>query len=145
MAKPTQEDAHLVIELAQLGSQMVHPDARGWIWSEQFVADGAAFFRQYPPGSENFSLVTNLAAWYETVATLWKRRLVNEELLFDWIWVAGTWDRLKPILLVMREQSGTAQLWANFEAMAAAQAEAVRTAATDRAETASVATGSQAS
>jgi hypothetical protein len=122
MAGPTKEDAQLMIQLAQLGAQMVDPEARGWIWSEQFVADGEDFFRRYPPGTEKFSLVNNLAAWHETVATLWRRGLISEELLFDWLWVAGTWDRLKGILLAMREESGTPQLWANFEAMATAQA-----------------------
>jgi hypothetical protein len=121
MTEATKDDAHLVIELAQLGTQLVHPKARGWVWSDDFVSDGADFFEKYPPGSEEFDYVSSLAAWYETVATLWKRGLVNEELLFDWLWVAGMWDRLKSILLVMRDQ-GTPRLWENFEAMAEAQA-----------------------
>jgi hypothetical protein len=121
MAEPTKDDAQLMIQLAQLGAQMVEPEARGWIWSEQFVSEGEEFFRKYPPGTEKFSLVSNLAAWHETVATIWKRGLVSEELLFDWIWVPGSWERLKGILLTMREQAGTSQLWANFEAMAEAQ------------------------
>jgi hypothetical protein len=121
MAEPTYEDAQLVIQLAQLGSQMVDPKARGWIWSDEFVADGAEFFEKYPPGSEEFNYVSSVAAWHETVATLWKRRLVNEDLLFDWLWVGGMWDRVKGVLLAMRERSGTAGLWENFEAMAEAQ------------------------
>ena len=121
MGEPTQDDAHLLIELAQLGSQMVDPKVRGWIWGDDFVADPDEFFNKYPPGTDEFTMVSGLAAWHETVATLWKRGLVNEELLFDWLWVEGTWDKLKPILLAMREQSGTPQLWANFEAMAEAQ------------------------
>ena len=46
MAEPTKDDAHLVIELAQLGSQMVHPKARGWIWSDELVSDGDEFFEK---------------------------------------------------------------------------------------------------
>ena|SRR5712691_8304863 len=125
MAEPTQDDAHLMIELAQLGSQMVDPKARGWIWSEEFVSDGAEFFEKYPPGTDEFNYVSSLAAWHETVATLWKRGLISEELLFDWLWVAGVWDKVKGILLAMREQAGTPQLWENFEAMAEAQVGAV--------------------
>src|SRR6266536_1367642 len=121
MAEPTREDAHLMIELAQLGSHTIHPKARGWIWSDKFIADPAEFFASYPPGSDEFDYVGGMAGWHETVATLWKRGLVSEELLFDWVWVAGVWEKLKGILLAMREQSGTSQLWENFEAMAAAQ------------------------
>jgi hypothetical protein len=125
MAEPTKDDAHLVIELAQLGSQMVHPKARGWIWSDEFVSDADEFFEKYPPGTDEFLYVSSVAGWHETVATLWKRGLVSEELLFDWIWVAGIWDKLKDILITMRAGSGTAQLWANFEAMAEAQVTAL--------------------
>jgi hypothetical protein len=121
MTEPTYEDAQLTIQLAQLGTQMVDPNARGWIWSEEFVPDGAEFFERYPPGTDEFRYVSGVAAWHETVATLWKRGLVNEELLFDWLWVAGVWDKLKDILISMREASGTPQLWANFQAMAEAQ------------------------
>jgi hypothetical protein len=125
MAEPTKDDAHLVIELAQLGSQMVHPKARGWIWSDEFVSHADEFFEKYPPGTDEFLYVSSVAGWHETVATLWKRGLVSEELLFDWIWVAGIWDKLKDILITMRAGSGTAQLWANFEAMAEAQVTAL--------------------
>ncbi len=125
MAEPTKDDAHLVIELAQLGSQMVHPKARGWVWSDSFIGDADEFFATYPPGTDEFDYVSSLAAWHETVATLWKRGLISEELLFDWLWVASIWDKLKGILIAMREQTGTSELWANFEAMAEAQ---VRTA-----------------
>jgi hypothetical protein len=120
MAGATKKDALLVVELARLGSQMVHPKARGWIWSDEFVSDADAFWSQYPPGSVEFDYVSGLAAWYETVATIWKHGLIDEGLLFDWLWVAGTWDRLGGILTSMRDQ--TPRLWENFEALANAQA-----------------------
>jgi hypothetical protein len=56
----------------------------------------------------------------KTIGTLWKHGLINEELLFDWLYVGGMWERLKPILVAMRETSP--QLWENFESMAEAQA-----------------------
>ena len=61
-----------------------------------------------------------VAAWYETIGTLWKHGLINEELLFDWLYITGMWERLGPILVAMRES--TPSLWENFEAMAEAQA-----------------------
>ena len=66
-----------------------------------------------------FGYVNGLAAWYETIGSLWKHGLLNEELLFDWLYVTGVWERLKPILVAMR--SSTPQLWENFEAMAERQ------------------------
>ena len=116
----TKEDAQLVVQLAQLGSQMIHPKARGWVWSDAFVSDPQEFWEQHGPGTEEFDYVSSLATWYETVGTLWKHRLIDEELLFDWLYVAGMWERLKPILVEMRQS--TPQLWENFEALAEAQA-----------------------
>jgi hypothetical protein len=123
MADPTHEDAQLVVQLAQLGTQMVHPQARGWIWSDEFVSDPQDFWETYPPGTVQFDYVSGVAAWYETVATLWKHGLLEERLLFDWLYVTGIWERLGPILLEMRKS--TPQLWENFEALAKAQSGAL--------------------
>jgi hypothetical protein len=119
MADPTHEDAQLVVQLAQLGTQMVHPQARGWVWSDAFVSDPNEFWEKHPPGTVEFDYVSGLAGWYETVATLWKHNLLDEALLFDWLYVTGMWERLKPILMEMRKS--TPQLWENFEALAEAQ------------------------
>jgi hypothetical protein len=119
MTEPTKEDAQLIVQLAQLGPQMAHPKARGWIWSDAFVSDPEEFFEKYPPGTDEFDYISGVATYYETVGTLWKHGLVNEELLFDWLYVAGMWERLGPILVEMRKS--TPQLWENFEAMAEAQ------------------------
>jgi hypothetical protein len=116
----TKEDAQLVVQLAQLGGQMSDPKARGFIWGDSFVSDAKGFFEKYPPGTDEWNYVGGVAAWYETIGTLWKHGLLDEDLLFDWLWVAGMWERLSPILVAMRES--TPALWANFEAMAKAQA-----------------------
>jgi hypothetical protein len=116
----TKEDAHLLIDLARLGTQMVDPKARGWIWGEAFVSDPEEFWEKHPPGTVEFDYVSGMAAWFETIGTIWKHGLLDEELLFDWLYISGLWDRLGPILVTMRES--TPQLWENFEAMAKKQA-----------------------
>ncbi len=116
----TKEDAQLVVQLAQLGTQMADPNARGFIWGPSFISDAKEFFEKHPPGSAEWNYVGGVAAWYETIGTLWKHDLISEELLFDWLYVVGMWERLKPILVAMRE--ATPRLWENFEAMAEAQA-----------------------
>jgi hypothetical protein len=119
MADPTHEDAQLVVQLAELGTQLAPARARGWIWSDDFVSDPDEFWEKFPPGSQEFDYVNGVATWYETIGTLWKHDLLNEQLLFDWLYVTGMWERLKPILLQMRQS--TPQLWENFEALAEAQ------------------------
>jgi hypothetical protein len=116
----TKEDAQLVVQLAALGGQMADPRARGFIWGEGFTSDPKEFFEKHPPGTDEWNYVGGVASWYETIGTLWKHGLLDEDLLFDWLWVAGMWERLGPILVAMRD--ATPALWANFEAMSEAQA-----------------------
>jgi hypothetical protein len=63
-----------------------------------------------------------VCTFFETVGTLHKQGLINEDLLFDWLWVAGPWDKLKGYALGQRQEAGVPELWENFEAMAVAQA-----------------------
>lgn len=91
------------------------------MWSDQFVPDYAEFVEKYPPGSEGFANASSICSWFETIGTLYKQGLFNEELLFDWLAVDLVWDRIKGFALGWREQTGAAGIYENFEAMAKAQ------------------------
>jgi hypothetical protein len=62
----------------------------------------------------------------ETVATLVKNDLLDRDLVFDWLWMAGTWDRVGPAAVRAREQAGAPNLYENFEMLAAQQPPAHR-------------------
>ena len=121
MAKPTYQDATLMLQLAQLSAASGVNEAMNWLWSDEFVPDYAEFREKHPPGTEGFANASKICRWYETVGTLYKNGLFNEDLLFDWLWVSGVWDRIKGFALGLREQSGVAAIYENFEAMAKAQ------------------------
>ena len=55
----------------------------------------------------------------ETVGTLVKNGLFDRDLLYDWLWVAGSWARVAPAVTRLRERTGVAALYTNFEALAA--------------------------
>jgi hypothetical protein len=59
--------------------------------------------------------------WYETVGTLVKQGLLDRGLIHDWLWVAGVWDTCRGIAMGQREESGVAEMWENFEALAVSQ------------------------
>jgi hypothetical protein len=124
MPEPTHEDAVILVQLAQLGLQANGPQARNWVWSDAFVPEYEEFKRRYPAGSDGFALLTAAATYYETIATLWKHRLINEELVFDWLSIRAVWERVRGVLVGQREEFGEPRLWENFEAMARAQAPA---------------------
>jgi hypothetical protein len=123
MAKPNYQDATLMLQLAQWWATSGQNEAMNWMWSDQFIADYAEFVKKYPPGSEGFANASKICGWLETVGTLYKHELFNEELLFDWLTISLVWDRIKGFALGVREQSGEPRMYENFEAMAKAQKE----------------------
>jgi hypothetical protein len=118
MAKPTQQDAQVMLQLATWYTESQVGEAVNWARSDEFVADYAEFASRFPNGSEGRLLVNRILGYFETVGTLWKNRLINEALLFDWLWVPASWDLVKGIALGMRDEAANAGLWENFEAMA---------------------------
>jgi len=121
MPRPTRDDAHLMLELATWYTASGVGDAANWVRSNEYVSDFKTFESRHPDGSEGRLRINTYLGFHETVATLWKNHLISEELLFDWLWVTGPWDRVKDVAIGMREKMGVAALWENFEAMAERQ------------------------
>jgi hypothetical protein len=91
------------------------------MWSDQFILEYAEFAEKYPPGSEGFANASKICGWFETVGTLYKQGLFNEELLFDWLAVNLVWNRIEGFALGWREQTGEPRMYENFEALAKGQ------------------------
>jgi hypothetical protein len=87
-------------------------DAAGKVFSDDFDPDTAEL---------SDPAVRIVLGFNETVGTLVKNDLLNRELVYDWLWVAGTWDRVGPAALRAREAAGVDVLYENFEALAAGQ------------------------
>jgi hypothetical protein len=118
MAKPTYQDATLMLQLAQWGAASGMQKATTFLWSDKFAPDYAEFVEKYPRGSEEYAHASQICGWYETLGALYKHGLFNEELLFDWLWVSGVWDRIKGFALGVREEAGNPHIYELFEAMA---------------------------
>ena len=123
MTKPNYQDATLMLQIAQWSAALGQNKAMNWMWSDQFIPDYAEFVKKYPPGSEGCANASKICGVFETIGTLYKHGLFNEELLFDWWAIGLVWDRIKGFALGVREQSGEPGIYENFEAMAKAQKE----------------------
>lgn len=121
MSAPTYDDANVLLQVVQYWEIAGISDATNWIWSDEFDPDYATFVEKHPIGSEGYGRVRKALNAFETLGALWKNELFNETLLFDWMLVAPFWNRVSPFVLGMREKAGTASLYENFEAMAAAE------------------------
>jgi hypothetical protein len=108
----THDDAVLVVELAKWGAMIELGEAFASIFADDFDPD-AADVSDVP--------VRTVLNFYETVATLVKNDVLNRDLVYDWLWVVGPWDRVSPAATRFRESAGVAALYENFEMLAARQ------------------------
>lgn len=120
MARPTYQDATVLLQLAQWQMTRDMLAALGWLWSDQFLPDYTAFVRAYPPGSDEDHSAALICGYFDAIGALYKHGLVNEDLLFDWLAVGPIWDALKGYVYGRRQDAGHLALWANFEALATA-------------------------
>ncbi len=117
MPEPTHHDAQIMLQLVQAWPV----DATDWIWSDEFIADPEQFVQTYPGHGREFGALRGVLNWYETIGTLYKHGLLNEDLLFDWLAVYAVWERVKAHALAWRADMGEPRMYENFEAMAEAQ------------------------
>jgi hypothetical protein len=106
----THEDAILIVELVKWGTMSGLPEAAGTIFADDFDPDAV---------EADDPAVRTVLAFNETVGTLVKNGLLDRELVHDWLWVAGIWERVGPAAKRARERAGAPQLYENFEALAA--------------------------
>jgi hypothetical protein len=108
----TREDATLIVELAKWGAMIGLTEASRKIYADDFDAEGA---NALDPE------VQAVLTWHETIGTLVKNHLLDRDLVYDWLWVAGSWDRVGPAARKARELAGEPELFANFEELAKGQ------------------------
>lgn len=122
MAKPTRDDALLLLRAMELAALSKTPNAFAFAARKDFTGDYKKFTRDHPPGSAMYRKATQIAIYFEGLGTMWKHGLINEDLLFDWIYVHGAWERMQGLVLGARAAAGEPRLGENFEAMAKASA-----------------------
>ena len=106
------EDAKLMIQIAQWGTGLGLDEAMGAIWADDFDPETA---------EANDPMVRRVLTFGETVGTLTKNDLLDTALVLDWLWVSGIWGRVAPAAKKLREMTGVAEMYENFEALAAKQ------------------------
>jgi hypothetical protein len=83
----------------------------GHIFSDDFDAETAEF---------HDGAVRTVLVFGESLGTLVKHDVLSRELVEDWLWVQGLWDRVGPAARKARERLGEQRLYENFEALATA-------------------------
>jgi hypothetical protein len=97
--------------------QMWPVEATDWVWSSEFIPDPHEFEASYGSDMRALSRLRGAVNWYESIGTLHKYGLINEDLLFDWLALDMVWEKLTAHVHSMREETGNPHLYENFEAM----------------------------
>jgi hypothetical protein len=108
----TREDAALIVELAKWGAMIGLAEASRTIFSDDFDRESAEALDPH---------VQTVLVFHETVGTLVKNKLLDRDLVLDWLWVSGAWARVGAAALEARAHADVPQLWENFEALAGSQ------------------------
>lgn len=109
MAIATQEDGKMLIQLAELGQSYGLMDAMPAIFAEDFDPETADMMDRP---------VRAVLGYGELIGTLVKHDLINAELVHDYLWLGGIWQRVGPAAKRQREKLGEPRLYENFELLA---------------------------
>ena len=65
---------------------------------------------KFPRGTEEFAHIDTVLAFWETIGSLLKHDLLNEELAFDTFLDAPPWKKIESVALSLREERGALEL-----------------------------------
>jgi hypothetical protein len=116
MAQPTHEQVNLMLRLYELRREPRLREARAW-FAENFHANSAEeMMKNFPPGSEENTHIRMTIGYWDMVAGIANRGLVDEELFFEssgeqWM----VWERLKGVAPGFRAAFKNPLAFANLE------------------------------
>jgi hypothetical protein len=102
----TNNEAQLVVQLAQWGTTLGLEEALAALFAEDFDPVQAA---------DDDPCVRRVLGYFEVVGTLSKRGALSGALVHDLWWVSGIWERVRPHVEGARSGSGEPRLYENFE------------------------------
>jgi hypothetical protein len=121
MSIPTQDDAHLMVELFKLRFEPFLQESETW-FAMQFQPEAWETIKaRYPQGSKEWRMLTTVLGYWELLGALLDHNLLSEDLMFDAIEsIDVTWDKVKEWIPHARLDMGS-DLWENIELLVARQ------------------------
>ena len=108
----THDDAILMVELAKWGTMIGLEEASRELFADEFDSETA---------EATDRSVRLMLMFGETIGTLVKNGLLDRQLVYDWLWVEGSWAKVGPAAKRARAKAGVSQLYENYEALAEGQ------------------------
>jgi hypothetical protein len=116
MADVTHEQANLMLKLYELRREPRLREARAWFVTNFHPTSIEDVAKNFPPGSVENTHVRMTLSYWDMVASIVNRGLINEEFFFEtsgeqWL----VWDRIRPIAEAWRGAFKNPRLFTNLE------------------------------
>src|SRR5260370_39120635 len=112
----TYEEVNLMLRLYDMRREARLRQARAWFVEHFHPASAEEMMEKYPQGSEENTYIRMVISYWDMVASIVNRGLINDELFFasnGEIWVV--WDRLRAIVPTWRAAFQTPHRFQNME------------------------------
>jgi len=116
MASVSFEEVHLMLRLYELRRDPRLRQARTWFVENFHPGSAEELTQKFPQGSEENTFVRMVVSYWDMVAGIVNRGLINDELFFESngeIWIV--WDRIRNIVPTWRTAFKNPTLFHNLE------------------------------
>ena len=116
MATVTYEEVNLMLRLYELRREARLRQARAWYVENFHVASLDEMAQKYPLGSEENTFIRMVLSYWDMVASIFNRGLINDELFFEnngEIWIV--WDRVSNLVPAWRTAFKNQAVFMNIE------------------------------
>jgi len=116
MAQVTYEEVNLMLRLYDMRREPRLREARAWFVEHFHPESPDEMMQKYPQGSDENTNIRMVVSYWEMVASIVNRGLINDELFFESngeIWVV--WDRMRGIVPTWRSAFKNPHLFGNIE------------------------------
>jgi hypothetical protein len=99
MSQVTYEEVNLMLRLYELRREPRLREARAWFVEHFRAATPDELMQKYPQGSQENTYIRMVISYWDMVASIVNRNLINDELFFEnngEIWVV--WDRMRSVV-----------------------------------------------
>ena len=116
MSQITYEEVNLMLRLYDLRREPRLREARAWFVDNFQAATPEEVMKKYPQGSSENTYIRMVVSYWDMVASIVNRGLINDELFFEnngEIWVV--WDRIRNIVPTWRAAYKNPMVFHNLE------------------------------
>ncbi len=116
MGQVTHEQVNLLLRLYELRREPRLRQARSWFTQQFSASSPEEMMKKYPPASEESLNIRMTVSYWDMVASIVNRGLIDDELFFEntgEIWVV--WERIKPLVPAWRAAFKNPRIFASLE------------------------------